>query len=305
MEINWVEQYLKHVTIKNSGSALTKIDYQQDINVLNTYLQSQDIDSYLDVDRYIATYFIIYLKEERKLSIRSIQRMLSCIRNFFTYLKDNDYMSNNPFIGLKAGKLPLKLPDVLSYEEVSYLLDNVDTSTPLGIRNKALFELMYATGMRLFEITNLELQDIDFNNRRIYIVGKGNKERVVFFNESAMNALQTYLKVRPLIGKEQPALWLNSQGNPLSKRGIEELLKKHCRLLGYQKNVHPHLLRHCFATHMLNAGADIKTIQCLLGHSSLSATQIYTHVSIETMHDSFMKSHLRNNREGTHETETK
>ena len=302
METNWVEHYLKHVSIKNSGSELTTIDYSQDIHIFDQFLIQQEIDTYSDVDRYIATYFIIYLKEEKQLSIRSIQRILSCIRNFYAFLSDNHHISNNPFIGLKAGKTPLKLPDVLSYEEVCYLLDTIDTTTSFGLRNKALLELMYATGLRLFEITNLQLEDIDLKNRRITIVGKGNKERIVFFNETAFDALNQYLKVRPIMGKDQPALWLNKLGRPLSKRGVEDILKKHCQSIGYSKNVHPHLLRHCFATHMLNAGADIKTIQCLLGHSSLAATQIYTHVSIETMHDSFMKSHLRNQKKGNNET---
>lgn len=303
MEKQWITKFLDDVYYRNSGSDLTTSDYNQDFNLFIDYLTQEDIASFKDVDRLCATYFLIYLKQEKKYAQRSIQRTLSCLKSFYNFLLKQHLVSTNPFMGLKAGKKNQHLPEVLSFEEVTTLLDSIDTSTALGIRNKALFELMYATGMRLSEITSLTLEQINFIDYSIHIIGKGKEERTVFFNQHSYDALQHYLSVRASLAKPNVSvLWVNHIGEALTQRGIQHLLNKLCKTNGIDKSIHPHILRHSFATHMLNNGADIKTIQLLLGHSSLSTTQIYTHVSIKRMQESFKKSHLRMDKKVNHET---
>ena len=297
MEKELIQKFIQYVSIKNTGSSFTENDYRRDLKIFENYLNSEGFSSYLNADNELARLFIVYLREEKKLSISTIRRIASCMRCFYQYLSENELIGINPFKKIKSARNAKKLPNIVSYDDVCYLLDSVDTSTKLGLRNKALFELMYSTGMRLIEIENLKINDINFNDQSIVVIGKGNKERTVFFNDSTKKSLEDYLQVRSSWAMDIDALWLNKNGNILSRRGIEKILNDHCKKIGFNKKVHPHLLRHCFASHMLEAGADIKTIQCLLGHSNLESTQIYTHVSIQTMQRCFENNHLRKKEE--------
>lgn len=294
MEYDLINRYIEDVTFKNSGSTKTSENYRRDLDAYVNYLLSQQIDSLFEVDRSIAAWYVIHLRQDAALAQRSIQRHLSSIRGLYNYCIQMDYSNDNPFSHIKAGKTIASLPDVLSENEVNALLDSINGHDFASLRDKALFELMYASGMRLSEIAGLTMDDITNPFRRITIRGKGNVERTVFYNQHTKKALDDYVAIRvQLVKPNQNALWINQRGDPLTQRGIQYLLNKAVANAGLRTQVHPHILRHSFATHLLNHGADLKTIQLLLGHASMVTTQIYTHISVSQMKDSFKKSHLR------------
>ncbi len=294
METNLIARYIEDVTFKNSGSKDTASNYRRDIDAYVNYLTSQSIDSLFDVDKSIAAWYVIHLRQDAALSQRSIQRHLSTIRGLYRYAIAMKRCEDNPFARIKAGKTPQTLPDVLSENEVNALLDSINGIDFGSLRDRALFELMYASGMRLSEIASLTLNDLHDPLRRIRIKGKGNVERTVFYNHHAKQALDDYISRRSQVAKtDQEALWLNQRGEPLTQRGIQYRLNKAVMDAGLRTQVHPHILRHSFATHLLNHGADLKSIQLMLGHASMVTTQIYTHISVAQMKESFKKSHLR------------
>ena len=294
METELIQRYIEDVTFKNSRSPDTASNYRRDLDAYVRYLNQQDIDSLFDVDKSIAAWYVIHLRQDAALSQRSIQRHLSTIRGLYRYAINIKRCTDNPFSRIKAGKTVQSLPDVLSENEVNALLDSINGHDFGSSRDRAIFELMYASGMRLSEITALTVHDLHDPLRRIHITGKGNVERTVFYNHHAKKALDNYLSVRVQVAKpNQEALWLNQRGEPLTQRGIQYRLNKAVMDAGLRTQVHPHILRHSFATHLLNHGADLKSIQLMLGHASMVTTQIYTHISVSQMKESFKKSHLR------------
>ena len=303
MEHDLINRYIEDVTFKNSGSMDTASNYRRDLQAYINYLSTQQIESLFDVDRSIAAWYVIHLRQDAALSQRSIQRHLSTIRGLYRYCIQMDRCIDNPFSHIKAGKTIQTLPDVLSEKEVNTLLDSINGNDYASIRDRALFELMYASGMRLSEIASLRIDDLSDTNRRIRIKGKGNVERTVFYNHHAQDALNRYRSIRSQVVKpNENALWINQKGDALTPRGIQYLLNKAVTNANLRTSVHPHILRHSFATHLLNHGADLKTIQLLLGHASMVTTQIYTHISVQQMKDSFAKSHLRMEHGSTTET---
>ena len=216
----------------------------------------------------------------------SIARKLSAIRSFYRYLLREEIVSTNPIV-TSSPKLDKRLPSFLTTDEMERLLESPDLSTPQGQRDRALLELLYASGLRVSELANLNLEQVDLDSGEIRVWGKGAKERVVLMGKPAVNALVAYLKQgRPqLVGaKKNRALFLNRYGSRLIERRVQKILEKYAGMAGIGKKVHPHILRHTFATHLLDGGADLRVVQELLGHTSLASTQIYTHVS---------KSHAR------------
>ena len=225
-----------------------------------------------------------YLSElvGRGIAKASIARKLSAIRSFFRYLVREEIIAKNPIEQVSSPKLDRRLPSFLTQEEMGKLLNAPDLSTPLGQRDRALLELLYASGLRVSELVGLTLEQIDLESNEIRVWGKGSKERVVLMGQPAAEALKDYIKegrARLRGEKKTKALFLDRYGQKLTERSVQRLLNQYAKKAGIGKRVHPHLLRHTFATHLLDGGADLRVVQELLGHARLTSTQIYTHVT--------------------------
>lgn len=240
----------------------------------------------------------ILLKEETEAnsSKSSISRMLSALRHFYTYLEIHKIVSSNPFKTIKNPKKDKKLPNFLQYNELTDIIKSIPLDTPLNIRNRLIIELLYATGLRVSELVNLKIQDINKSNREIRVLGKGSKERITYYGEYAADMLNIYLtKARPelLEDKKNDYLILNKLGNKITSRSIENIINKTIEDLAIKHHISPHVLRHTFATDLLNNGADLKSVQELLGHSSLSTTQIYTHITNDRLRQEYLHAFPR------------
>lgn len=271
----------------------TVLSYQKDLFQFAQYVKKQKI-SYEAMTREEVRKYLKYL-DTQKYAKSSISRFLSSLRGFYSYLVRKGKIQNNPFKVIKNPKKEKKLPNFLQPDELNKIFDTIDTSTDLGIRNRLIIELLYATGIRLSELTHLTLQDIDYKAKEIRILGKGNKERIVFFGDYAKKYLLNYLEIRPhfLQGKSNSILLLNKQGGSLTNRGVQQIVDKVVQMAALKHHISPHVLRHTFATDLLNQGADLKSVQELLGHASLSTTQIYTHITNERLRSVYLKSFPR------------
>jgi integrase/recombinase XerD len=234
--------------------------------------------------------------EDQELSPRSRARKLAAIRSFFRYLTACGLLSENPGSRLRFPKVNPKLPRVLAAAEVEALLNQPDVRVPLGLRDKAMFELMYATGLRVSELTGLQLGQVHLEPGYLVVLGKGDKERLTPMGEYAADALRAYLQYgRPrLIRDRTPSeVFLNHRGRKLTRQGFWKLIKQYAVQAGIRQNLTPHMLRHSFATHLLENGADLRTVQTLLGHVDISTTQIYTHVARARLKEIHRKHHPR------------
>ena len=259
--------------------------YKKDLADFFCFINKNNID-YLKINRQDIRGYLKYL-DESKLKNSTIARRISAIRSFYNYLLTKGIIDNNIFNSIRNPKLEKKLPNYLSYEELSKILDNIDTSTPIGLRNRLLIEMFYATGCRVSELINIKLIDINFSNKSIKIMGKGKKMRVVYYGEYAQDYLDKYLKTG--FNKDSKYLFLNDKKKHLSINDVENIIKELVKNLSLKTHVTPHTLRHTFATHLLNNGADIKTVQELLGHASLNTTGIYTHISNDRLKEVYLQ----------------
>ncbi len=259
--------------------------YKKDLADFFCFINKNNID-YLKINRQDIRGYLKYL-DESKLKNSTIARRISAIRSFYNYLLTKGIIDNNIFNSIRNPKLEKKLPNYLSYEELSKILDNIDTSTPIGLRNRLLIEMFYATGCRVSELINIKLIDINFSNKSIKIMGKGKKMRVVYYGEYAQDYLNKYLKTG--FNKDSKYLFLNDKKKHLSINDVENIIKELVKNLSLKTHVTPHTLRHTFATHLLNNGADIKTVQELLGHASLNTTGIYTHISNDRLKEVYLQ----------------
>ncbi len=289
----YVQRFLNYIVTVNSGSENTKEAYGRDLNRYINYLKAEGIDDLTNVDRQVVLGYLNYLRTDESLnnlSNRSIARNLSSLRSFYKYLGSIGVVENNPFTAVKIKVEKNKLPDYLFEDEVDALMECFDTGDDLGLRNRAMFETMYGCGLRVSELCNLKIEDIDFNNKILRIVGKGNKMRIVPFYSTIGKLLKRYLNdVRPLFMKQEKHdyVFVNRNGKQITSRGVQYILNKTVEDNYLPMQVHPHTLRHSFATHLLDAGVDIRIVQELLGHSNLSTTQIYTHITTEHMRESY------------------
>lgn len=263
------------------------------------FLTAEGIDNLNDIDQRVVRIFLTHLYDQR-LSRRSVSRKISALRSFYKFMERENQIKTNPFVHITLPKTSTPIPGFLYKEELEKLFEVNDTTDPLGQRDQAILETLYATGMRVSECQGLSLEDIDFIIGTMFVRGKGRKERYVPFGGFAEIALETYINEgrEKLLGKAgvtNNAVFLNARGNPLTTRGIRLILNKMVERTALTVHVHPHKLRHTFATHMLNEGADLRTVQELLGHESLSSTQIYTHVTKDHLRDVYMKTHPRAN----------
>lgn len=290
---------------------------QKDINEFLVYLENErrypktTIDSYrLDLEIFYSFFnnysypnikkdeIRLFLKhlDKLKYSTSTISRILSTLRHFYDYLLIQNKVTSNIFKSIRNPKKEKKMPNFLQYDELTKIINSIELTTPLDIRNRLIIELLYATGIRVSELTSLKIEDINLKSKEIKILGKGNKERIVFYGDYAKEILDLYLsQARPnlLNHKKNPYLILNKYGDSITRRGIEEIISNIIKKLALKHKVSPHTLRHTFATDMLNNGADLKSVQELLGHSSLSTTQIYTHLTNERLKSVYLKSFPR------------
>ena len=281
--INKYEEYLKY---ELNYSENTISEYLLHLNKFIEYLNERKLNYKLLTKDNI----IVYLKylDSKGLKNRSISNILSSLRTFYDYLLEENIVSTNIFKAISNPKIEKKLPNFLSHEELREIFDNIKTDTLLGCRNKLIIELFYATGIRVSELVNLKISDISQNEMSIRIFGKGRKERIVYYGDYARDALNKYLDLRKNISCEY--LIINNKGNKITTRGIELIIDKIARDAQINNNVTPHTFRHTFATHLLNNGADIKTVQELLGHSSLNTTEVYTHITSDYLKSVYLKN---------------
>ncbi|WP_066289076.1 tyrosine recombinase XerC [Bacillus sp. FJAT-29937] len=293
---NSLKMFIEYLQIEKNYSQYTIEYYQQDINEFFLFINEQAIDNLQDVEYSDVRIYLTKLYE-RRFARKTVARKISCLRSFFKFLVREKIVTENPFALASIPRLEKKLPEFFYEEELNELFNACETETILGQRNKALLELLYATGMRVGECSNIQLNDIDMYLSTVLVHGKGNKQRYIPFGSFAQDALEYYINNgrRSLLTKEAPNdyVFLNSRGRPLTPRGIRHILSKLIERSSLNGKIHPHMLRHSFATHLLANGADMRTVQELLGHAFLSSTQVYTHVTSEYLRNSYLAHHPR------------
>ena len=286
-------KYINYLEAERNVSPYTVRNYTTDLLDFFQFLSTKGISSLKEVDRHVVRDYLSHLMG-LGLVKASIARKLSAIRSFYRYLLREGTVSTSPVATTTSPRLDRRLPTFLTLEEVEKLLEAPDLSTPQGQRDQALLELLYASGLRVSELVSLNLGQVDLDSGEIRVWGKGAKERITLMGKPAARALSTYLSQgRPelLGGKKSRALFLNRYGERLTKRRVQRILEKYASVTGIGKRVYPHMLRHTFATHLLDGGADLRVVQELLGHANLSSTQIYTHVTKSQAKKIYLSAH--------------
>ncbi len=288
-----IEKYCNFLILIKQFSNHTIINYQRDIKSFLTFYKINKKEFILSqIDYQTAKNYLYYL-EDNDFQRKTIARKISCLRSFWKYLNHLKITKENPWLLLTIPKIPKKLPQVLSKNEMQNFLNNLPKNTIIEIRNKVICELLYSAGLRISECINIKLSDINITENEILIKGKGNKERIVIFGNKTKKILETYIQqVRPKFIKDTTSyLFLNHRGNKITARSIERIIKTLAILTNLKLT--PHTFRHSFATDLLDNGADLKMVQELLGHASLSTTQIYTHLTEEHLKREYSKAHPR------------
>ena len=297
-----IEQFLEHLRYERNVSSHTLRNYASDLeqfldflapvtNGRRTLPEITSID-HLSIREWLAS---LHAAQKKK---ASVARKLAALRTFFQFLVREGMLEVNPAKLVSTPRLEKKLPKHLSIDEAIRFIESPDPETDLGKRDRAMLELMYATGVRVAELTTLNLGDVDFGNQLVRVTGKRRKQRIVPFGDPAGAAIREYLAVRdkfllnaPISKRDENALFLNYQGTRITTRSVGRMVDKYIRLCAGMHNISPHALRHSFATHLLDSGADLRDIQELLGHARLSTTQVYTHVSMEKLVEVYDKAH--------------
>lgn len=290
-----VDEYLRFIQIEKGLSENTIAAYRRDLNHYLNYLAAQKISNLDFIDRQIVQQWFGVLHDEGR-STKSIARFTSTIRSFHQFALREKYAAKDPTVLIETPKYERKLPDVLSIDEIDLLLTTPETSKNNGYRDRTMLELLYATGIRVSELINIEVEDVNLLMGFVKVFGKGNKERIIPLGETVIELLRTYIEnVRPQLLKKQVThtLFLNLQGKPLTRQGIWKIIKQTGAKAGIQKRLTPHTLRHSFATHLLENGADLRAVQEMLGHSDISTTQLYTHVSKTQIRKMYQQYHPR------------
>lgn len=292
-----IDKYLEYVEKELNYSKMTKIDYESDLRIYKDFLNGRNYN-YLNINKDEIIEYLKYL-DDLKYQNRSISRMLSSIRSFYNYLEEIKLIESNIFKRIRNPKVSKKLPNYLSIVEIESILDTISEDNMGGIRDKCLFELMYSTGLRVSEVSNLCIKDVDLNEKSIRVLGKGNKERIVYFGEVTLKLLNEYLNIRECFLKRGNIdyLFVNNNGECLSRQSIEYIVNKIMKNSLINHKISPHTLRHSYATHLLDNGADLRSVQELLGHENLNTTEVYTHVSKEYLRSEYLKYHPNNKRQ--------
>ncbi len=285
----FVEKFIRYLEIEKNYSKYTILNYKKDLDDFMAFLGQAPLESvdYLFIRKYLA------LLKEKQISSRSVGRYLSTLRTFFKFLAREGYLKANPLLGISSPKQDKHLPSFMTEEEVTKLIDAVilkDAKDDKALRDKAILEMFYSTGMRISEVVGSNISSVDFISGIVKVMGKGKKERIVPIGECALSALRKYLDKRKT---QTDALFLNKNGRRITDRGVRGIVAKYLRLASMKQGISPHTLRHSFATHLLNRGADLRSVQELLGHANLSTTQVYTHLTTERLKNIYDKAHPR------------
>ena len=281
-----IERFLRYLEIEKNASSHTILNYKLDLKVFSAFLKDQPIEKidYLNLRAFLA------VLKQANLSQRSISRKLSCLRTFFRFLCREGFLKTDPTTALSSPKAQKHLPLFLTEDEVTRLIESPSDNTKSGLRDKAILETFYSTGIRISELAGLSCDDVDFFGGVVKVLGKGKKERLVPIGDRALGAIKKYLDSKPA---QTRALFLNKNSSRITDRGIRMIVDKYIKITALREGVSPHTLRHSFATHLLNRGADLRSVQELLGHSNLSTTQIYTHLTTDRLKSVYDKAHPR------------
>ena len=297
LEQTWKDKFLRYLIVERGYSEKTREAYEEDLTNFERFLTESGEDDLLKINHLDVRVYLSYLTDERY-SRNSISRKIASLRSFYQYLLKEEVIKENPFSYVHLKKKNLKLPRFFYENEMQVLFDSVKGEKPLDLRNQALLEVLYGSGIRLSECSNLKLAEIDFDSEVMLIHGKGNKERYAPLGSFAQDALQEYFeKGRKVLmdkyHKSHDYVFVNHHGEPITPTGIEYVLNQVIKKSSLDSSIHPHMLRHTFATHLLNNGADMRTVQELLGHANLSTTQIYAHVTKESLQKNYRSFHPR------------
>ena len=293
-----LNEFLTLLKLEKNLSENTVTSYQNDISKFLNFAEEKGIADLNEIDyKIISKYF--ELQRDNGLSSATTSRYLSSLKSFFKYLFSNKYIEKNPTEKLSSKRRVRELPVVLTFDEVERILDQPNLKDKLGLRDKAMLELLYSSGLRVSELINLKISDLLLEDEVIRVMGKGSKQRIVPVGSSAIDFLEEYLTYsRPFIMKRLKSenyIFLNSRGTKLSRMGIWKMIDKYCKKAEIKKDVHPHTFRHSFATHLLEGGADLRAVQEMLGHADISTTQIYTHIDRDYIKQVHRDFHPRNN----------
>ena len=291
----YIDKFIEYLKVQKNYSEFTRINYQKDLEEYFEFLNNKNYD-YKNMDYKKCMNYLIYL-DEKKYKKNSISRKLSSLRTFYKFLVLNNYSDNNPFLLISSPKKEKRMPRFINYQGIEEIFNIPDLNTIEGQREKVILEILYGSGIRVSELVNIKIKDIDFSNKTILIFGKGNKERIVPFGDYALDAINMYLddaRDKYLDGKTSEYLIVGKNETNLTTRRIEQIIDKLIKKTSIKMNITPHMFRHTFATHLLDNGCDLIAVQELLGHESLSSTEIYTHVSNEHLREVYYKCHPRN-----------
>lgn len=291
---NYILKFIEEIKYEKKYSDLTVNGYLRDLDLFLEFLNENNVKNYNNIEYSDIRLFINYLYEN-KYNNKTISRYISSLRSFFKYLKNNNIIKNNPMVLISNPKLEKKLPKYLNYKDIEKLLTAYDINNYLGIRNSLILEMLYSTGIRVGEIVNIALSNISIIDKTIKISGKGNKERIVYFGSRCLELLKLYLKnsYNKLNINNLKYLFLSKTGKQISDREIRKIVDDAAIIAGIDMKISPHVLRHTFATHMLTEGADLRSVQELLGHENLSTTQVYTHLTNERIRSVYLNAHPR------------
>jgi integrase/recombinase XerD len=290
-----LDPFIHYLAVEKGLARNTLEAYSRDLNTYLEFLEAEGVGSFVETSKVTVMAFIQQLKK-RGLAQRSITRALVALRGLYRYLAQEGHLEVNPLEDMELPRLTSTLPHVLTLQDVEQLLAQPDAETTLGIRDGSMLELLYATGMRVSELCDLPTSGLNLEVGFVTIRGKGGKERIVPIGEAAMERARAYLEqARPamLKGRESPYLFLNNRGGRLSRQGFSKILRQYALKAGITKHITPHTLRHSFATHLLERGADLRFIQAMLGHADISTTQVYTHVNQEYLRQLHRQFHPR------------
>lgn len=294
-----INDYLEYLKYQKNYSDYTVLSYKNDILEFIDYLSREGLD-FKTIEYSDIRFYLMYLKDEKHDDNSSVSRKLSSLRGLYKYMANEGIVKTNVFSLVNAPKKSKKLPRYFEYNELEELFKVPDTNTSLGQRDLLLLEMLYATGVRVGELVNIKVKDIDMGRRNIIILGKGNKERFVTYGEYCEDILKQYLNDGYILLNKTGSdyLFLNNNGGNLTERGVRYILDELIKKTSINKKISPHMIRHSFATHLLNEGCDLLTVQKLLGHESIKATQVYTHVTTDRLREvyfrSFPRAHIDN-----------
>lgn len=292
-----IDKFIEHLKYQRNYSDFTCNNYKKDLNEYNSFILSNKIN-YKNMDYNDAKEYVIYLNKKNDAK-STISRKLSSLRTFYKYLVLNNKVESNPFLLVSSPKKEKRIPKFINYNNMEEILNVPNIKTKEGQRERVILEVLYASGVRVSELVNIKLKDIDFSNKNILIFGKGSKERLVSFGDYALEYINLYLKEgRNLLldGVKSDYLIVGKKSEKLTTRRVEQIIDDIIKRTSIKLNITPHMFRHTFATHLLDNGCDLLVVQELLGHVSLSSTEIYTHVSNEHLREVYLKCHPRNKR---------